>query len=444
MANPVWNLSVNLETKTAVFQTGLADAARAARSSFGEIKDSANDMSTGVAEASSRTEYSMTEARHGVVMLGEEFGVRLPRGLTTFIASLGPVGAAMEAAFPFLAIILGATLLIEHLDKLKGKSEELTAAQSKFADDAAEMYDKLGNRLLQVGIRADRLAGNNLAALQKQLMLIDRQTMSDIIGELDKLGKDADDAFSKLESGWFMQLMMGRADVSPAKAELASMIAEINRLKGTGVDPGNATRALLGTDADAVKEQIDAIENKVRELRALQTGGGAGDEIESAANERKINELEQQRALYQQNLDTLRTMQGVAGQSVDVGSGEKKNDAVAEARKEAKAVEEAKQKEARAAEKMYDDIQRRRIEYEDAVMEMNEKENKDAEALFKATEERNAQAADSKIAQDEKEAKEGEELFNTIQKQNAEAADAALEWAKANSAWSVYFNHVNQ
>ena len=112
MAQPVWTLSVDLQAKTATFTSGLADAAKSARGSFNEIKDGAQEMGA-------ETGFSMTEARHSVMLLGEEFGVHLPRALTSFIACLGPIGAAMEAAFPFLAIIVGATLLLEHLAKLK-------------------------------------------------------------------------------------------------------------------------------------------------------------------------------------------------------------------------------------------------------------------------------------------------------------------------------------
>ncbi len=122
MSNQVWSLSVDLQTKTATFSSGLADAARNARSSFSEIKAGAADMGRS-------TSGSMGEARHGVMLLGEEFGVHLPRGLTTFIASLGPVGAAMEMAFPFLAILVGATLLLKHLAKLKEEGEKLTGSQ---------------------------------------------------------------------------------------------------------------------------------------------------------------------------------------------------------------------------------------------------------------------------------------------------------------------------
>ena len=90
---PVWVLSVDLQTKTATFQTGLSDAARAARGAFTDIKGGSNEMGRSVGG-------NMMEARHGVMLLGEEFGVHLPRALTSFIASIGPIGAAMGPEKP--------------------------------------------------------------------------------------------------------------------------------------------------------------------------------------------------------------------------------------------------------------------------------------------------------------------------------------------------------
>ena len=134
MAPPVWVLSVDLQTRTATFTSGMGEAAKAARSSFGDIKNSAREMGNEVGTSTRMMGGHMMEARHGVMMLGEEFGVHLPRGITTFIASLGPVGAAMEAAFPFLAIILGATLLIEHLVKVSDAAEKAAEAERKMTD----------------------------------------------------------------------------------------------------------------------------------------------------------------------------------------------------------------------------------------------------------------------------------------------------------------------
>src|ERR1700735_1260822 len=132
----VWVLSVDLQTKTAVFQSGMADAAKAARGSFNDIKSGADEMGRA-------TGGSMMEARHGVMLLGEEFGIHLPRALTTFIASIGPVGAAMEAAFPFLAVAVGATLLIEALVKMHEAGEKLTQDQIVFGTAVQNAFNAL-------------------------------------------------------------------------------------------------------------------------------------------------------------------------------------------------------------------------------------------------------------------------------------------------------------
>jgi hypothetical protein len=196
MAQPVWVLSVDLQTKTATFQSGMADAAKSARGAFTEISSGSGKMGEEVG-------YSMGEARHGVMMLGEEFGVHLPRGLTTFIASLGPVGAAMEAAFPFLAIALGATLLIEHLVKLHEEGEKLTEDQVKFGTATQNAFNMLDNKILQAQIHADELRNDHLGALHKQLEMIDRQSMAELVHAFEEVAKAADVVFGDIKSHWY-------------------------------------------------------------------------------------------------------------------------------------------------------------------------------------------------------------------------------------------------
>jgi hypothetical protein len=48
MAQPVWVLSVDLQTKTATFSTGMADAARSARGAFTDIKQGGDEMGRAV------------------------------------------------------------------------------------------------------------------------------------------------------------------------------------------------------------------------------------------------------------------------------------------------------------------------------------------------------------------------------------------------------------
>ena len=95
----------------------------------------------------------------------------------------------MEAAFPFLAIILGATLLIERLTKLHEESEKLANAQTNMGETVQSVFNKLDDKLLEVGIKTDELNGNHLAALRKQLELIDHEEFKSLIEEFNTLDK---------------------------------------------------------------------------------------------------------------------------------------------------------------------------------------------------------------------------------------------------------------
>jgi hypothetical protein len=195
MAAPVWVLSVDLQTKTATFQSGMADAAKAARGSFSDIKNAAKDMDEGVRGASSGASYSMGEARHSVMMLGEEFGVHLPRGITMFISSLGPVGAALEAAFPFMAIILGATLLIEHLAKVDEAAKKAGESQTKAFDAATKSLDEAQAKGLELKIKLAELVGGPTTDLENKL-----RNVKDLLASM-KLSPELKNEFEELAKG---------------------------------------------------------------------------------------------------------------------------------------------------------------------------------------------------------------------------------------------------
>jgi hypothetical protein len=263
MAAPVWTLSVDLQTKTATFTSGLADAAKGARGSFNEIKE-------GAAEMGASTGHSMTEARHSVMLLGEEFGVHLPRALTSFIASIGPIGEAMEAAFPFLAIVVGATLLLEHLSKLKAEGDKLTESQLNFGTTTANVLNGLNDKLLQAGIRADELNGNHLAALNKELQLIDRQSMNELVKSFDAVAKAADLTFAQIHSHWYT---FG-AGADGAKASLEHFKADYESLLAQGKDK----EALELLDAKIAREQtILNLQKQATDSQSRPDQGHKGD-----------------------------------------------------------------------------------------------------------------------------------------------------------------------
>jgi hypothetical protein len=196
MAAPVWKLTVDLEAKTASFTTGLGDAAKVARTSMQDIKSGAEKAGEGVG-------YSMGHARHSVMMLAEEFGVHIPRSLTSFVAGLGPLGVALEMAFPFMAIILSATLLIEKINTLREAGQKLTDDQIRFGTAVDNAFNGLDQKLLQAQIKADELSKNHLGALSHQLELLDKQSLNELVHSFEEVAKAADVVLKDLEGHWF-------------------------------------------------------------------------------------------------------------------------------------------------------------------------------------------------------------------------------------------------
>jgi hypothetical protein len=319
MAQPVWTLSVDLTTRTASFQTGMADAAKAAKGSFQDIKSEADSMGRSV-------NGSMMEARHGVMLVGEEFGIRLPRALTTFIASIGPVGAAMQAAFPFLAIIVGATLLLQHLAKLKEAGEELTASQAKFGHTAATVLSGLNDKLLEAGIKADELNDNHLAALNKQLQLIDHASLKELEEAFDTLAKSADQTFAHLKTSWY-QFGAGSAGAKHAMDEFGQSYQKL-------LDKGDAAGAadlLAGTRKSA--EHVLDLQKQI--TAALNEKGTEGDFGNLSKVQALENELKKTGASYdtkaiqsQEQLVGFLNDQATAQDKVNAAKAQEKDNAV--------------------------------------------------------------------------------------------------------------------
>ena len=309
----VGTLTVDLVANTATFTADLGKAGNSL-DGFGKAAKDAGD----------KVDYSMMEARHGVMMLGEEFGVHLPRGLTTFIASLGPVGEAMAAAFPFLAVALGAKLLIDHIIKLHEEADKLTESQAAFGQTVQGVFNDLDDKLLRAGIKMDELAGNHIAALRKELMLIDHASMDELSKTLDKLAKSADASFAQMKASWYM-IGEGSAGASHALGEFKRKYDELlshgkekeasDLLKGT-LDQANAflqtKKGLadtlgghLGTDKELSSQQelVDALNaqvtaaSKIAALKKADEGIAKTEEAGKEASDQNAIYNEQQRGL---------------------------------------------------------------------------------------------------------------------------------------------------
>ncbi len=250
VAQPVWVLSVDLQTKTATFQSGMAEAAKSARGAFTDIKSGASEMGGHVST-------NMFASRHAIMAVSEAFGDTMPRAITALLVHIGPLGAALEAAFPFAAIGLAAVLLIEHFEKLKEAGIKLTEDQLRFSTAAQTAFNALDQKLIQAGIRADELRNDHLGALGKQLELIDKQSMDELVHSFGIVAKAADVVFGDLQSHWYKQ-GIGAAG---AKHALEDFQAKYEDLLVHGKDK-EASDLLRGTRESA--EKVLALQNQLK------------------------------------------------------------------------------------------------------------------------------------------------------------------------------------
>jgi len=319
---PVWVLSVDLQTKTATFQSGLSDAAKSARGAFSQIKSGAGDMGREVSG-------SMGEARHGVILLGEEFGIHLPRGVTSFLASIGPVGAAMEAAFPFLAIAVGATILIEKLVKMHEAGEKITEDQGRFGTAVNNAFNQLDEKLIQAEIRSDELRGDHLGALKLQLDLIDKQSMDQLVHAFDEVAKHADVVMKELEGHWYT---FGIGS-DGANAALTAFKDKYEALLSLHTDAGKQEASNLLTGTLKTAQEVLQAQRTIKANR--DSGDGPTDDSHAAeqtlaAHKASLTVTKNEIAAQEQIVDALQKQVGLASEIAHTQALQGSNDKKAE------------------------------------------------------------------------------------------------------------------
>ncbi|GAA3760766.1 coiled-coil domain-containing protein [Terriglobus aquaticus] len=202
MAAPVWVLSVDLQTKTAAFTTGLNDAAQKARGSFKDIAGGAKDMGDGVAQSSVNVRAALglfdnsIRGNHAAAMadmIREFQNTKLVMMALPFAATAGA----------FIALGGVAVELVEHFKKVREEHEKLTSVQTEFGTAANNAYRSLDDKMLQAEKRADELKNDHLGALRAELKLIDSQSMAELMHQFEGVEKIADEVFSHLQGHWY-------------------------------------------------------------------------------------------------------------------------------------------------------------------------------------------------------------------------------------------------
>jgi hypothetical protein len=130
-----------------------------------------------ISEGMQMADYSMMEARHSAMLLGEEMGVHIPRAVSTMLASIGPLGALMAAAFP----ILGALALIDIIGRVIDKFSESGAA----AEKADKQWKDMGHDMVESQNKANE-------SLAKTIEEVDKIRTPGAVGQLRALEDEMD------------------------------------------------------------------------------------------------------------------------------------------------------------------------------------------------------------------------------------------------------------
>lgn len=237
---------------------------------------------------------SMYQARGEAGLLGEAFGIHLPRHVRSFISELPGVGIALSAAFQATAVLFIIEALAKGIEKIiewREESHKLELAQENFGTAIANSFNSLDEKLLRTEIRADELRGDHMAALNKEIELINKQTLGDLQHEFEVLAKAADALFKGLETGWYTFNLGSKG----AEAALTDFKAKFDFLLATG-QKKEATDLLAGTKQSA--EEVLALMIRFQNLKGSPNDSLEETNRKSAEALKLVDELKQRGAAY--------------------------------------------------------------------------------------------------------------------------------------------------
>jgi hypothetical protein len=160
----------------------IGDAAEDAGTKLAEAADSAEAAGETISDSMEKGRSSVYEARGEAALLGEAFGVHLPRHVRTFVAELPGVGTALSAAFSATAVLFLIEALVKGSEKLADwisstfiftqamkESDEAAKSQNRTLLQLAEQLDKDTEALDRFGKTQGEIKSDKVAALRVEI-----------------------------------------------------------------------------------------------------------------------------------------------------------------------------------------------------------------------------------------------------------------------------------
>ncbi len=301
MAQPVWVLSVDLQTKTATFQSGMAEAARSARTAFQEIKSGSADMGEGVSHGS-------LDIRHSLGLVDNVIRGAHAQAMADLIRMYAQ-SALVMTALPIAATVAGFALIggivyaaFKHVQELKEEQEKLANSMTELDTAAESTFQGLSLRILEAQKRADDLNNNTLGALHKELEIIDHQSFAELLRSFETIDKAAVAAFGDIKKHWYD---FG-AGAEGATHALTQFRVQYENLLAKG-DSKGASDLLAGTRQSA--------ETTLKAMQATKGDWSGATDKELAAQQAILAALNGQFAAAKQIADLQKADEGNATKS---------------------------------------------------------------------------------------------------------------------------------
>jgi len=222
--------------------------------------------------SSEMREHSL-EARHGIHLVTEEFGIHMPRALQGFVAKLPGVTSAMSAAFNTIAVVALISVLVEAGKKLSEFIDKNREAVEKNREAWSSIHDSIetANDALQVA--NDKLA-NSIAKFEGTPQNGLKLAIDEAIESANKLGNKLNEDIAKIgevlkgQQAGFMSRLAGNAgtsDISEKNKGLQEQLRDVDReereklagLRNGGASQSELSRTQAEFDARR-KHAIDA------------------------------------------------------------------------------------------------------------------------------------------------------------------------------------------
>lgn len=218
-ANQIQSAATKMEASVNKFSDSLDNVGVRGKKAGDDVNEGLSKIDTG-------------EARGGIMVLGEEIGVHLPRHVQALIATLPGLGAAFSLAFPILAIVaVGKAIeeFVQKADEAKKKLEEQAHAAVEASSSIKEHADQLtiDNHKLE----------DQLAILQKKPTSNGITTAADEAEKaMEKLIDETQKAIDKLQELFAAQATGGLAKflgTGTNAGEIASHLSQgLEQMKG--------------------------------------------------------------------------------------------------------------------------------------------------------------------------------------------------------------------